>query len=94
MTTETTVPTVDDLYTSLQTALIDITPPCSNDPRYLAGREELTSPTRMQMIARCRSCPVRDLCDQYATAARPEAGMWAGRYYERRTRHLKEGPIT
>lgn len=81
----------DAAYTALQTALIDITPPCSNDPRYIANREELTSDTRMQMIAGCRSCPVRDLCEQYATTARPEAGMWAGRYYERRTRNTPKG---
>ena len=72
-------PTAEAEYATLQDALQQYTPPCAGDNRYTA--DELDEATRAELSAGCDLCTIRPLCRAYATAARPRAGMWAGRHY-------------
>lgn len=79
-------------YAALTDALTETRVPCEDDRRYLLDKNDIDSGDLIQMRARCRTCPLRALCDAYATVARPPAGMWAGRHYNasRHRTHEKE----
>ncbi|WP_194763965.1 WhiB family transcriptional regulator [Microbacterium sp. UFMG61] len=78
-------------YLALSKALDDVTPACSNDWRYIQDREVLDPDDVAAMQRACRACPVQSLCRTYGDAARPSAGMWAGRFWGRKERTPKSG---
>lgn len=61
-------------YERLSEALRDVTPPCTDDPRFILDDFEPADEIRMRSI--CRSCPVSLECAAYAPHA--AAGYWAG----------------
>jgi hypothetical protein len=71
----------DDGLDALTHAARDTTPACDDDPRFTAERHELPAPALIAMRGICRNCPLYDLCNTYATTARPAAGFWAGAHY-------------
>lgn len=75
----------DAEYQALADALREVTPPCTDDPRFLLEAHEI-APAELSHLAMtiCRSCPVRGLCAAYAASARPTAGVWAGRTFKPR----------
>ncbi|WJL95863.1 WhiB family transcriptional regulator [Microbacterium sp. ET2] len=73
----------DVAYRVLHDALAEIeAPACTGDDRFLLESHEL-APEELQHLGAtvCRPCPVRGLCRDYGNAARPPAGVWAGRVY-------------
>ena len=72
-------------YVALQDALTEYTPPCHGDDRYTA--DELDDATRAELSAGCDLCHISGLCRAYATAAKPDAGYWAGRKHHNRRRN-------
>ncbi len=73
-------------YRDLVQAYEHSTPACRGDWRFIQDREEIDTDHIGQMARTCRTCPLLDLCDTYARAAKPNAGMWAGRYWGRKER--------
>lgn len=49
-----------------------------DDPRNLYN-----PPTDEEAVSMCSGCPLLKLCGDYATAAKPEWGVWAGKVYGR-----------
>lgn len=78
-------------YLALSKALDDVTPACSNDWRYIQNRDMLDPEDVTAMQRACRACPLQALCRAYGDAARPPAGMWAGRFWGRKERAPKTG---
>lgn len=68
--------TPDDAWTALDSALRRYSPPCAGLDVFTADRR--TDDERALCASICMKCPIRDLCDAYATAARVEGGYWAG----------------
>jgi hypothetical protein len=66
-------------YAALMTAADEHYTPCIGDDRYIA--DELTELDQVQMRGICRTCPLIDLCREYATAAKVTGGYWAGKHY-------------
>lgn len=76
-------------YATLQDALQFYTPPCAGDDRYTA--DELDDATLAELGTGCDLCHISGLCRAYATAAKPDAGYWAGRRYPTtKARYFKE----
>ncbi|KAA9133711.1 WhiB family transcriptional regulator [Microbacterium caowuchunii] len=74
--------TADAAFAALSFALQDIVPPCDGDPRFILEPREISRSELWHLsITKCRGCPVRKLCAAYGDAARPEAGIWAGKTY-------------
>lgn len=65
-----------EAYERLAQALEMMGAPCEGDPRFTTDNAPLDA---LQPI--CAGCPIQMLCDEYARAARPAAGVWAGRRY-------------
>lgn len=78
-------------YRALAAALAEAdAPPCTGDPRFILDPHEINETELNHLWATtCRDCPLRDLCRAYGDAARPPAGVWAGRTYLPRTRRKK-----
>lgn len=75
----------DAEYQALADALREITPPCTDDPRFLLEAHEIARDELAYLRETvCRPCPVRELCAAYAGSARPTAGIWAGRTFKPR----------
>ena len=68
--------TTNDAWDELNAALEDVTPGCSGLPLFVA--DSRTDEQRAECEVICARCPVFDLCDAYATAAKADAGFWAG----------------
>lgn len=66
-------------YAALLAQMDDNTPNCANDPRFI--QDELTELDRFQLRGLCRTCPLIEACQAYATAAKPKGGYWAGKHY-------------
>ena len=50
--------------------------PATDEKGFVANR--LTDEQRSECASICARCPVIDLCDAYATAAKVDFGFWAG----------------
>ncbi|OJV93736.1 MAG: hypothetical protein BGO47_06740 [Microbacterium sp. 67-17] len=76
-----------DALTNLAQALNDHDPACRDDPRFTLDHDQLP-PGEVAHIGLtiCRPCPLRTTCREYAETAKPPAGIWAGRTYQRRPR--------
>ncbi|MFJ2542743.1 WhiB family transcriptional regulator [Microbacterium sp. NPDC087589] len=80
----------EEAFTALSNALDIVAPGCRDDGRFTLDPHELQREELGFLSVRvCWPCPVRDLCRAYAEAARPAAGVWAGRVYG--PRRLSEG---
>ncbi|QPR40765.1 Transcription factor WhiB [Brevibacterium casei CIP 102111] len=57
-------------------------PACEGDERFIDDRIRQGGGLRdrIDMRQTCRSCPLLELCQEFATTARPEAGFWAGKW--------------
>jgi hypothetical protein len=73
-------------YQTLSDALIDTTVPCGDDGRFVQERDQIGTAELNAMKNACTQCPLLSLCHDYAKAARPPAGMWAGRFWGRAER--------
>lgn len=77
-------------YAELVAAFDHARPACRDDWRYIQEREEIDGDDLDQMSLTCRTrCTLFELCDEYARAAKPTGGMWAGRYWGRKGRPQK-----
>lgn len=69
-----------------------VEPPCRGDDRSILDAGQLHRDEAAFLTAAiCGVCPVRALCAAYAEAARPTAGLWAGRVYGTRGSRVAEG---
>lgn len=75
----------DDGLDALTYAARDTTPACIGDARFTAERHETPPSDLVTMRGICRTCPLYDLCNTYATTARPAASFWAGAFYGKGT---------
>lgn len=77
------------LLTVLRTEAAKQNAPCTKDPEKWAG-DELPTDREAQLM--CSTCPVIDLCRQYADEAHPAWSVWGGRVYGRNLQAaMKEG---
>lgn len=78
-------------FARLANALRETTTPCRDDWRFIQERDQLDSTDLNEMRTGCGQCPLAALCGAYAEAARPSAGLWAGRFWGRRERPSTPG---
>lgn len=69
-------------FSPLYDAMAEERPACEGDQRFIDDRIRQSGGLRdhIDMKQTCRSCPLLDLCQEFATTARPEAGFWAGKW--------------
>jgi hypothetical protein len=67
-------------YAALSEALVELAPRCRDDVRFTLDGLQHDEVAFLSMQV-CWPCPVRTLCHEYAEAARPDAGVLAGRVY-------------
>lgn len=70
---------------ALTLAGVDIPPACEGDEMFITDRQDLVPADTQRMRLVCHRCPLFDLCADYARAAKPGAGFWAGLQRESRT---------
>ncbi|KJQ54153.1 WhiB family transcriptional regulator [Microbacterium sp. SA39] len=69
-------------FDALARALDDAAPGCKGDTRFTLDAHQLQrDEVTFLSVKVCRPCPLRALCQDYAEAAKPQAGVWAGRVY-------------
>lgn len=68
--------TPDTAWDALNAVLYDYTPPCDGLPLFTADRRD--DEERALCASVCAPCPIADLCNAYAVAAKVESGFWAG----------------
>lgn len=73
-------------YRELSDAMTETSTPCNGDWRFIQERDQIDDAGLIEMRRGCARCPLQPLCRTYADAARPSAGMWAGRYWGRKER--------
>lgn len=66
----------DDAYAQLSRALETRAPRCNGDARFTEDR--VTPAVAKNLAEICATCDVALLCRQYALAAKPKIGYWAG----------------
>ncbi|MEV8174966.1 WhiB family transcriptional regulator [Microbacterium sp. NPDC079176] len=66
----------EDAWDALNSALEHIAPLCKGQALFTADR--LSDDERALCESTCTRCALFDLCDAYATAAKVDAGYWAG----------------
>lgn len=66
-------------WDALHASLREFLPPCAD--RALFTFDRLSDEQMTECASICAACPVLELCDAYATAARVQSGFWAGRFY-------------
>lgn len=78
-------------FRALTIALEDRMPPCTGDPRFVREPHELAPGEADALgLTICRGCPLKWACRAYGEAARPPAGVWAGRTYPPSQRRRRE----
>lgn len=73
-----------DELDALADAMMNASPACAGDDAFTA--DVILPSAAARMTARCAACPVRRPCAEYAAAAEPTAGFWAGTAYPVRRR--------
>ncbi|WP_282826944.1 WhiB family transcriptional regulator [Gulosibacter sediminis] len=63
-------------FQELHDAMQIIDPACLADDRFTADNAPVGD-----LAPICAGCPLTPFCEAYALAARPSAGVWAGRRY-------------
>jgi hypothetical protein len=74
-----------DAYQALHSAMETTSPLCRDDSRFI---DDTINPARV--VELCNLCPLFAACRAYAIAARPSAGIYAGRRWHGRTKLEKE----
>jgi len=69
-------------YDALHRAMSTTAPGCAGLDLFTA--DDLTKADIAVLVPICEACPINSLCRDYATAARPPAGFWAGKKYTTR----------
>lgn len=84
--------TAYEAYRALTIALADSdAPPCTDDPRFILEPSQIAAQEVEHIgLTICRVCPLHALCRAYGDAARPTAGIWAGRTYKPRQRRTRK----
>ena len=68
-------------YSALMNAMRDTEVPCTDDERFLMDDSD------EKLLAHiCAKCPVDIWCRDYALAAKPAGGVWAGRRFDKQKR--------
>lgn len=78
----------DDAYSQLSRALETRAPECNGIDLFTA--DHITKADAEVLKPICARCDVALLCRQYAKAAKPRVGFWAGRRYVDRGRKAGE----
>lgn len=86
--------TADAAFDALDRGLASSRPACDGDERFTLDAHQFQTDEVAFLSARyCWPCPVRALCRAYADAAKPAAGLWAGRIYgPRRDTPISDSP--
>lgn len=66
-------------YNALSLALTETVPACAGNDRFTVDTPTAVEIETMRPL--CDSCPLFDLCRQYADLERPKVGYWAGKTY-------------
>lgn len=66
----------DEAWELLNAELEEVAPPCDGLDEFTADR--LSDDERELCELICARCPLLDLCDAYASAAKVPSGFWAG----------------
>lgn len=84
----------DAAFDALDRGLATSTPACGGDDRFTLDAHLFQTDEVVFLSAKyCWPCPVRALCRSYADAAKPQAGLWAGRIYgPRRDTPISDSP--
>ncbi|MFC7789734.1 WhiB family transcriptional regulator [Microbacterium sp. MAHUQ-60] len=70
-------------FAALNNAMSTTRPACLGDARFTA--DHLTAQDIKDLRTVCASCPLADTCGDYASAAFPPAGFWAGTTWKEQT---------
>ena len=73
-----------EAYDTLQKAMTVTLAPCDGIELFTA--DTLSNADKAALTAICDTCLLFDKCRTYADAARPTAGLWAGKTYTTRTK--------
>lgn len=76
--------TADEAWDALNAAMEDDAPLCEGQALFTT--DGLNNEDRAVCASICVRCPVADLCNAYAMAAKMTSGFWAGRYYSPKAR--------
>jgi len=68
-----------EAFDVLSLALVETTPACAGDDLFTVDTPTAADVETMRPL--CDSCPLFDLCRQYADLERPKVGYWAGKTY-------------
>lgn len=71
------MPTTAEAWAALVRAMENTLPRCDGDDRFT--QEDIGPSTARILREVCQTCPLLELCADYADRARPSAGFWAGR---------------
>lgn len=63
-------------WEKLQAALLNTTPDCEDDERYITDPADLPHEDRTVMAHICAGCPLLHHCADYALTDRPAAAWW------------------
>jgi hypothetical protein len=77
-----------EAYDLLHTAMTTTLAPCAGIGLFTA--DDLSAADKAVLTPICDTCPLFDLCRDYADAARPTAGLWAGKTYGTRPATKKD----
>ena len=72
-----------DAYNTLHNAMTTTIAPCSGLDLFTA--DDLNAADMAVLVPICETCPLFALCDAFGQAARPAAGVWAGKRYATRS---------
>lgn len=67
---------------ALQNSMAKQDPNCANNPGPYIDYDEENPPTKRQAYLMCNGCPMLAECARFATAYKPEIGVWGGEVYK------------
>jgi hypothetical protein len=70
------MPKGDAEWHTLQKCIDETAPACVGDPRFILDADDIDA---AELANVCETCPLLAQCHDYANAARPSAGVWAGK---------------
>lgn len=78
--------TAPDEYAVLVAAMDEFRPRCRGDVRFTTDLLSRTNVDQMRRV--CAGCAIRSACSEFARAAQPSAGFWAGRDHSRKQKEI------
>jgi hypothetical protein len=67
---------------ALQHSMAKQDPNCANNPGPYIDYDEENPPSKQQAYIMCNGCPMLAECARFATAYKPEIGVWGGEVYK------------